>query len=90
MCLLKILARTFDLTSTACIVGKPLKATLLLSVCTLGPDLRLRKPSPGVATLVVVLLSALLDGEDTLAQVHSSVGFLILVLRVGIHVTRLP
>ena len=73
--MLKILARTFDPTSTACIVGKPLKATLLLSVCTLGPDLRLKKPSPGVATLVVVLLSALLEGKDILASCTPAQGF---------------
>ena len=43
-------------------VGKPPKGVALLSVSTLGCERRLRKPSPGVAALVVVRLRIRLDG----------------------------
>ena len=43
-------------------VGKPLKGAALPSVRTLGCKARLSERSPGVATVVAVLLSALLDG----------------------------
>ena len=58
------LAPCIDLqpTSTAGMVGKPLKDVVLLSVRMQGVDLRLRKFSPGVTALVDVLLRVLRDG----------------------------